>query len=68
MGMTRRNFLAASGMALASPSVLTGLAEQEQTEELRLLHLIARKVGVEEEGDPEIAVLEQATDPKILVG
>ena len=31
MGMTRRNFLAASGMALASPSVLTGLAEQEQT-------------------------------------
>ncbi|MEK7953279.1 DUF1003 domain-containing protein [Luteolibacter soli] len=43
------------------------LAEQEDTKGLHLLHLIARKVGVEEEGDPDIAVLEQATDPETLV-
>ncbi|MEO5714935.1 MAG: DUF1003 domain-containing protein [Luteolibacter sp.] len=43
------------------------LAEQEGTKMLRMLHLIAKRVGIEDEGDPTLEVLEQATDPEILV-
>jgi len=43
------------------------LAEQETTKTMKLLHLIARKVGVEEEADEEYAVLEQVTRPEKLI-
>lgn len=43
------------------------LAEQENTKTLKLLHLIARKVGVDVDGDEEYAVLEQATRPEKLI-
>ena len=43
------------------------LAEQENTKTMKLLHLIARKVGVEEEADEEYEVLEQVTRPEKLI-
>jgi uncharacterized membrane protein len=43
------------------------LAEQENTKMMMLLHLIARKVGVEEMADEEYSVLEQATRPEKLI-
>lgn len=42
------------------------LAEQENTKMLQLLERMARKMGVTEEDDPEIRVLEQATRPETL--
>jgi uncharacterized membrane protein len=42
------------------------LAEQENTKMLRLLEQIAEKVGVDPSDDPDIAVLEQATQPEKL--
>src|SRR3954468_16397005 len=42
------------------------LAEQENTKMLQLLDRMARKMGLYEEDDPEIAVLEQATRPEPL--
>jgi len=42
------------------------LAEQENTKMLQLLDRMAKKIGVYEEDDPEIAVLEQATRPEML--
>lgn len=42
------------------------LAEQENTKMLKLLERIAKKVGVETDDDPDIAVLEQATRPEEL--
>jgi len=42
------------------------LAEQENTKMLQLLDRMAKKIGVYEEDDPEIAVLEQATRPETL--
>lgn len=43
------------------------LAEQEGTKTLQLLHLIAEKLGIDDATDPTMAVLQQATDPEILV-
>ena len=43
------------------------LAEQENTKTMKLLQLIATKVGVEEEADEEYSVLEQATRPEKLI-
>lgn len=43
------------------------LAEQENTKMLRMLHLIAKRVGAEIDEDPTIDVLEQATRPEALV-
>ena len=42
------------------------LAEQENTKMLQLLDRMARKMGLYEEDDPEIKVLEQATRPETL--
>jgi len=42
------------------------LAEQENTKMLQLLDRMARKMGVSEEDDPEVRVLEQATRPERL--
>jgi uncharacterized membrane protein len=42
------------------------LTEQENTKMLRLLDRIAAKVGVEMDDDPDIAVLEEATEPDML--
>jgi uncharacterized membrane protein len=42
------------------------LAEQENTKILQMLDRMARKLGVSEEDDPEIRVLEQATRPETL--
>ncbi|MBC5782994.1 DUF1003 domain-containing protein [Ramlibacter sp. USB13] len=42
------------------------LAEQENTKMLQLLDRMAKKMGLYEEDDPEIAVLEQATRPETL--
>src|SRR4051812_6898530 len=42
------------------------LAEQENTKILQLLDRMAKKMGLYEEDDPEIAVLEQATRPETL--
>ncbi len=42
------------------------LAEQESTKTLQLLEKIARKVGVDPSGDPEVSVLEEATEPERL--
>ena len=42
------------------------LAEQENTKMLQLLDRMARKMGLYEEDDPEIQVLEQATRPEML--
>lgn len=42
------------------------LAEQENTKILRLLDRIADKVGVVIDDDPDIAVLEEATEPDTL--
>ncbi len=43
------------------------LAEQESTKTLQLLAAIAKKLGVDPTGDPEVAVLEQATRPDRLI-
>ena len=42
------------------------LAEQENTKLLQILDRMSRKMGLTEEDDPEIAVLEQATRPETL--
>ncbi|MDB5899070.1 MAG: hypothetical protein JWP22_2960 [Ramlibacter sp.] len=42
------------------------LAEQENTKMLQMLERIARKVGVEEDDELELRVLEQATRPETL--
>jgi len=42
------------------------LAEQENTKILQMLDRMARKMGVSEEDDPEVRVLEQATRPETL--
>lgn len=42
------------------------LAEQENTKMLQLLDRIAKKMGLYDEDDPEISVLEQATRPETL--
>jgi uncharacterized membrane protein len=42
------------------------LAEQENTKILQLLDRMARKMGLYEEDDPEVQVLEQATRPETL--
>lgn len=42
------------------------LAEQENTKMLQLLDRIAKKMGLYDEDDPEIQVLEQATRPEML--
>jgi uncharacterized membrane protein len=42
------------------------LAEQENTKMLQLLDRMAKKMGLYEEDDPEIQVLEQATRPETL--
>jgi uncharacterized membrane protein len=42
------------------------LAEQENTKMLQLLDRMAKKMGLYEEDDPEIAALEQATRPDML--
>ena len=42
------------------------LTEQETTKLLRLVEAIAKRVGVEDRGDPPLEVLEQATDPEQL--
>lgn len=43
------------------------LAEQETTKMLRLLKEIAEKLGVNSDKDPNIAILEQATRPEMLL-
>jgi uncharacterized membrane protein len=43
------------------------LAEQENTKMLQLLTSIARKLEVEDGGDPSVTVLEQATRPDALL-
>ena len=43
------------------------LAEQENTKTMKLIHLIARKVGVEEVADKEYAVMDQVTHPEMLI-
>ncbi len=43
------------------------LSEQENTKMLQLLTAIARKLEVDDGGDPSIAVLEQATRPDALL-
>jgi uncharacterized membrane protein len=42
------------------------LAEQENTKMLQLLDRMARKMGLADEDDPEVRVLEQATRPETL--
>lgn len=42
------------------------LAEQENTKMLQLLDRMAKKMGLYDEDDPEISVLEQATRPETL--
>jgi uncharacterized membrane protein len=42
------------------------LAEQENTKMLQLMDRMARKMGLYEQDDPEIQVLEQATRPETL--
>jgi len=42
------------------------LAEQENTKMLQLLDRMAKKMGLYEEDDPEVHVLEQATRPETL--
>lgn len=42
------------------------LAEQENTKTLQLLDRIAKKMGLYDDDDPEIEVLEQATRPETL--
>jgi uncharacterized membrane protein len=42
------------------------LSEQENTKMLRVLELIAQKVGVDLDDDPSLAALEQATRPEKL--
>ena len=42
------------------------LAEQENTKILQLLDRMAKKMGLYEEDDPEVQVLEQATRPETL--
>jgi uncharacterized membrane protein len=42
------------------------LAEQENTKILQMLDRMARKMGLSDEDDPEIRVLEQATRPETL--
>ena len=42
------------------------LAEQENTKMLQMLDRMARKMGLYEEDDPEVQVLEQATRPETL--
>jgi uncharacterized membrane protein len=42
------------------------LAEQENTKLLQLMDRMAKKMGLYEEDDPEIQVLEQATRPETL--
>jgi len=43
------------------------LAEQENTKTLQLLKEIAKKVGIDPSGDPDVDVLEQSTRPEKLV-
>ena len=43
------------------------LAEQENTEMLRLLRLLCEKHGLIVQGDPSVAVLEQATEAEVLI-
>ncbi len=43
------------------------LSEQENTKILQMLDAIARKVGANVEGDPDISVLEAATNPEVLI-
>ncbi|MES2923122.1 MAG: DUF1003 domain-containing protein [Verrucomicrobiota bacterium] len=43
------------------------LAEQENTEIMKLLHLISRKVGVGENGEKGFEVLKQTTSPELLI-
>jgi uncharacterized membrane protein len=43
------------------------LAEQENTKTLQLLSSIAKKLGIDPDGDSEVTVLEQATRPEKLV-
>lgn len=43
------------------------LTEQENTKMLQILERIAKKVGANIEGDPDIPVLKQDTDPEKLV-
>jgi uncharacterized membrane protein len=43
------------------------LAEQENTKMLQLLEGISKKLGVDFSGDPDVAVLEQATRPQQLI-
>lgn len=43
------------------------LAEQENTEMLRLLRMLCEKHGLAIQDDPSIAVLEQATEPEVLI-
>ena len=42
------------------------LTEQENTKMLKLLDRIARQLGIEDDGDPSIKVLEKATRPEEL--
>ena len=43
------------------------LSEQENTKMLSMLQRIAQKLGVEEDGDPTVKVLEEATRPARLI-
>ena len=43
------------------------LSEQENTKMLRMLSAIAKQVGADVSGDPSVKVLEQATNPEVLV-
>ncbi len=43
------------------------LSEQENTKMLKMLEAIAEKVGADVGSDPSLKVLEEATDPKVLV-
>lgn len=42
------------------------LTEQENTKMLKLLQAVAQKLGIEDDGDPSLQVLEQATRPDKL--
>ena len=43
------------------------LSEQENTKMLKMLEAIADKVGADVSGDPSLKVLEEATDPEVLI-
>jgi uncharacterized membrane protein len=43
------------------------LAEREDTETLKLLHLLCEKAGIRVDRDPEEAALEQATNPEEVI-